>query len=377
MQENTNTMLRNSTLKNKNDGEKDSFADFFAKNAVIGMPKVGDLIEGEVIAQQGPALFINLEPFGTGIIYGREFYNAKDIIKGLKPGDKITTKILELENEDGYIELSLQDAGKEIVWRELEQLQKDHAVMELPVLDANKGGLILDWKGLQGFLPTSQLKTAHYPRVENGDKDLILEELKKLIGKKIAVTILSVDPKEEKLIFSEKGTETEELREVVAKYKVGDVIEGEITGIVDFGVFVKIEEGLEGLVHISELDWSLVEDPGKLFKVGEKVQAKIIEIEDSKISLSIKALKPDPWDDVKDKYSKGDIVEGVVLRFNKYGALISIQEGVCGLVHISEFGSADKMKEKLEIGKTYPFQITLFEPKEHRLTLSYLDTTAS
>jgi small subunit ribosomal protein S1 len=191
------------------------------------------------------------------------------------------------------------------------------------------------------------------------------------------VTIIGSDQKEGRIIFSEKKSEAEELKEIINKYKVGDVIEGEITGTVEFGVFIKLEDKLEGLVHISELDWSLVEDPSKLFKVGEKVKAKIIEIKDGKISLSIKALKPNPWDKAKDKYKNGDIVKGVVIKFNKHGALVSIEEGIAGLVHISEFGppadGEEEMKKKLELGKSYDFQITLFEPKEQKLTLSFLE----
>jgi len=233
--------------------------------------------------------------------------------------------------------------------------------------------LIMEWKNIQGFLPTSQLKTEHYPRIEDGDKDKIFEELKKLIGEKIPVIIWSINQKENKLIFSEKSTGHDEIEEIISKYKVGDVIEGEVTGVVEFGVFVKIENGLEGLAHISELDWSLIEDPSRLFKTGDKVRAKIISIKDKKISLSIKALKTNPWGAAEKKYNKGDIVRGVVIKFNRHGALVSIEEGVSGLTHISEFKSEADMRQKLELGKTYPFQITLFEPREQRMTLSYLE----
>lgn len=345
--------------------------DFLSKIIPFNPPGEGDLVEGKVIEQRGNALFIDLQPFGTGTIYGREFNNARELIRPLKNGDLVTSKVIEIENGDGYIELSLREAGREIRWREAEEEKKNQTMFSLPVVDANKGGLIFDWRGLQGFLPASQLKTSHYPRVEGGDKDRILDELKKLIKQKVSVTIIDVDQKEDKLIFSEKETGVDELKSIISKYKIGDVVEGEVTGIVDFGVFIKIEEGLEGLSHISELDWGLVEDPSDFFKVGEKVHTQIIGIKDDKISLSIKALKHNPWENVKDKYHKDDVVEGVVIRFNKYGTLISIEEGVAGLVHISEFESEDDMKSKLELGKTYKFKINMFEPKEQRLILSF------
>ncbi|MEI8337982.1 MAG: S1 RNA-binding domain-containing protein, partial [bacterium] len=134
---------------------------------------------------------------------------------------------------------------------------------------------------------------------------------------------------------------------------------------------IKIEDGLEGLVHISELDWGLVEDPRTLFKVGDKVKAKVIEIKDGKISLSIKALKSNPWTEAAKKYKKDDIVQAVVIKFNRHGALASIEEGVAGLVHISEFGSEDKLRNNLELGKSYSFKIALFDPKDQKMALSF------
>lgn len=347
--------------------------DFLLRTFNLNLPNVGDIVEGKVIEQKGSSLFVDLGPYGTGIIYGRELINARETIRSLKPGDTITAKVVETANKNGYIELSLKEAGQDIVWREAEELQKKRASLNLPVLDANKGGLILEWKGIQGFLPASQLRLKHYPRVEGGDKEKILDELKKMVGTNLNVTIIALDSQEGKLIFSEKGTEVDELKDIISKYKVGDILECEITGVVDFGVFVKIEDDLEGLVHISELDWSLVENPSDLYKIGDKVTAQIIEIKDDKISLSIKALKQNPWTNAQEKYKKGDIVKGVVIKFNRHGALVSIEEGVAGLVHISEFGTEKKMKEKLELGKSYLFQIVLFEPENHRLILNFLD----
>lgn len=336
-------------------------------------PKAGDLIQGNVIDLDKSKVFIDMHPFGTGIIYGREYNTARDIIKDLAIGDEVDAIIVEEENEEGYIELSLREARQALIWEEAQKAMKDKAVLSLPVKDANKGGLILEWQSVQGFVPASQLSPAHYPRVEDGDKDEILKELEKLIGKKLNVSVLSIDPKEGKLIFSEKSAGDEEKQEKVERYDVGDEVEGEITGIVEFGVFIKIEEGLEGLAHISELDWGLVEDPNNLFKVGDKVKAQIIEAKDGKVSLSIKRLKKNPWQEAKEKYEKGSQVEGVVIKYNNHGALASIEEGVSGLVHISEFsGDETQLRETLEIGKTYPFVITIFEPENQRMALSYV-----
>lgn len=328
-----------------------------------------DIVEGTVVAIKDACVYISIDPFGTGVIYGREYLQARELIRNLNIGDTIRGKIVERENEDGYIELSLKEARQALTWTEAERLMNSKTLIDLPIKEANKGGLILEWQGLQGFLPSSQLRAEHYPRVDDGNKEEIFKELKKLVGETISVAIIGINPKEGKLIFSEKGSEISQKREMITKYAAGDEIEGVVTGAVDFGVFVQIEEGLEGLVHISELDWGLVEDPRKMFRVGENIKAKVIGVSDEKISLSIKALKENPWKAAADKYKKGDAVEGVVIKYNKHGALVAIEEGVSGLIHVSEFESEAELKQKLELGKSYSFNITLFEPKEQRMTL--------
>ena len=335
-------------------------------------PKAGDVVEGTIIELVRGRLYVDLPPFGAGIIYGREYLNAADVLRKANPGDTITAKVVDPAGLDGYIELSLKEARQAAIWGEAEAAIINQSVYNLVVEEANKGGLILSWQGIQGFLPASQLSKEHYPRVPEGDKDKIFGELQKLQGTTLAVRIITADAKEGKLIFSERtGEEETEKTSLIDKYQVGDVVEGEVTGAVDFGVFVKLEQGLEGLVHISELDWGLVEDPRTLFKVGDRVRVKVIEIKDGKVSLSVKALKENPWKLAADRYKKGMEVTGVIIKYNKHGALASIEEGVAGLVHISEFATPQELRETLELGKTYPFTITLFEPKDQRMTLAY------
>ena len=342
-------------------------------NDIPAPPRAGDLVEGTIIELVRGRLYVDLPPYGTGLIYGREYLNAADVLRKSNPGDTITAKVVDPSGLDGYIELSLKEARQAAIWSEAEQAIVAQTVYTLPVAEANKGGLILAWQGIQGFLPASQLSKEHYPRVPEGDKDKIFAELKKLEGVMLSVRIITADPKEGKLIFSERtGAEDEEKTSLIDKYTVGDVVEGEVTGAVDFGVFVKLEQGLEGLVHISELDWGLVEDPRAMFKVGDTVKVKVIEIKDGKVSLSVKALKENPWTTAADLYTKGMEVSGVIIKYNKHGALASIEEGVAGLVHISEFGSPAELRESLELGKSYPFQITLFEPKDQRMTLTFM-----
>jgi small subunit ribosomal protein S1 len=344
-------------------------------DSVLTPPKNGDVVEGTVIALVRGRLYVDLPPFGTGIIYGREYLNAADVLRKTNSGDTISAKVVDASGKDGYIELSLKEARQAFIWSEAEQAIVSGAQFQLEVLEANKGGLLMSWQGIKGFLPASQLSKEHYPRVSEGDKDKVLSELMKYVGKIFSVRIITADAKENKLIFSEKGleeggeTSSSTTTSVANAYAVGDELEGVVTGAVDFGVFVKLSDGLEGLVHISELDWGLVEDPRSFIKTGEKVKVKVIDVKDGKVSLSIKALKENPWKSAGERYKKGMEVSGVIIKYNKHGALASIEEGVAGLVHMSEYKDVAELKTKLALGKSYPFSIKVFEPKEQRMTL--------
>lgn len=344
-------------------------------DSIPNPPEIGEMVEGPIVSIEKNAIYIDIHPFGTGLIFGREFMIARDMVRKVHVGDTVTAKVVDIKNEDGYIELSLKEAKQALIWGEVEDAIKNKTPLEITVQEANKGGLLMNWQGLLGFLPASQLNADHYPRVSDGDKMKILEELKRLVGEKLVVNIIGATPEDGKLIFSEKGVNgngasSESTESVSDKYEVGNVLDGEITGIVDFGIFVKVNSNLEGLVHISEIDWSLVEDPRQLYSVGDKIKVKVIEVKDNKVSLSIKALKENPWTEASDKYKKGDVVKGIIIKFNKHGALASIEEGVSGLIHISEFENEEALRSKLELGKSYDFKISLFEPKEQRMTLT-------
>ncbi|OGG59429.1 hypothetical protein A3C89_02430 [Candidatus Kaiserbacteria bacterium RIFCSPHIGHO2_02_FULL_50_50] len=339
-------------------------------------PQVDDVVEGTITAIGRSAVYIDLVPFGTGIIYGREFMNARDVLRKASVGDVISAKVVAIgEHEDGYIELSLKEARQALIWTEAERLVKEGSVLSLEVKDANKGGLILEWQGITGFLPASQLSHEHYPRVQDGDKEKIFSELKHLAGQFISVVAITADAKEQKLIFSEKRTKKGDAAVRTGTYAVGDVHTGEVTGVVDFGIFVKLEEGIEGLVHISEIDWGLVDDTRSRYKVGDVIRVKVIDVKNNKISLSIKQLQQNPWTLVAAKYKKGDKVSGVVIKHNTHGALVSIEEGIAGLVHVSEFASEEALRAALPLGASAQFEITLFVPKEHRMTLAFTPTT--
>lgn len=356
---------------------------------VFDAPKAGQVIEGRVMKKSARNLYIDLGIWGIGIVYGIEFTNAQEIIKNLKIGSPIFAKIVEVQNEAGLRELSLAEAREEKSWDLIRELKKSNQPITTRILSVNRGGLMVEISGIAGFLPVSQLSSEHYPRVEGGNKNKILEELSKFVGADFKVRVLDFDPKENKLIVSEKAAEEEHLKHAIERYKIGDTVNGSISGIVDWGVFMKWpteEEMLEGLIHISELDWQLVENPADLFKVGDKVSAQIIDIVSDRISLSLKRLKVDPWKTASSLLQKGMIIEGLVKKFNPYGAFVEIicqpiseqagnndkSECLQGLCHISEFGSDEKMKVALEIGKKYQFKLLAFVPEEHRMSLGVL-----
>lgn len=346
-------------------------------------PQIGKIVEGKIIGKARSAAFLDLGPLGTGIIYGREFQEAKDELKNLKTGDPVLAKIIDLENDEGYVELSLNQASSELIWERLKEKKEKGETITVKILGVNKGGLLAEVSGMPAFLPVSQLLAEHYPKVEKGDAAKILKELQVFVNQEMEVKIFDIDPRQEKLILSEKAKENEKIKELLKKYRVGDVVEGEITGITDFGVFIKFpatpdkdETKLEGLIHISELDWQLIENTNDVVKAGEKVSAKIISIANDKVSLSLKALKKDPWLEIENKYKKGGVIEGKVTKFNPYGAFVQIlsddkeiSSKIQGLCHISEFGTKSKMESSLEVGKKYQFQILSIEPKEHRMSL--------
>lgn len=356
------------------------------KESEIKMPEAGDLIEGTVIDIGKQALYLDLGSVGAGVIYGRELEDGIGTLKTLKIGDKIKATVIEPENDEGYTELSLRTAGYEIAWTDIYKKLQEGEIVAVKIREANRGGLMGEIYGIKAFLPVSQLSAEHYPRVEEGDKSRILSMLNKFIGQDFKVKIIDANKEDEKLIISEKEAYANKEREAISLLKTGDIIEGVISGVVDFGAFIKFPsqtaatevqirnksasggEELEGLVHISELAWRLIENPKDIVKVGDKIKAKIIGIDDTRISLSIKALKKDPWSELK--YKVGDIVAGNVRKITPYGAFVYLDEDIHGLLHISEFNTIDEAKKYLQVGTTNKFKILTLEPKEHRMGLT-------
>lgn len=337
----------------------------------VNILKPGDLVEAKLIRRSKKGTFFDLGNFGTGIAYPAELINANDTVKNLKAGDVTTVKVVDSENDDGYVEISLRDVGRQKSWQEVKDLKESGEIVGIKVTGANSGGLMADVNQLKAFLPVSQLSSEHFPKVDDGDKSKILEELKKFVGQELKVKIIDVNSRSNKLILSERETVSENIKGLLEKYKVGDLIDGLISGVADFGAFFQFADNpkIEGLIHISELSHKLVENPKEVVKIGDTVKAKITEIKDGRVSLSLKALQGNPWDAVEGRYKAGETYSGMVLRFNPYGAFISLDADITGLIHVSEFGGVEEMKKKIEQGKSYDFVVDQVKPAEKRIIL--------
>lgn len=336
------------------------------------LPKSGDLVSGKIIDMSKNEIRVDIEGLYIGIIRGREIIDESREARELKIGDKVEATVLEQENENGELELSLRFAGHQKAWDHLSDLRDTEKNVQIKIMDANRGGLIIKLGSIFGFLPVSQLSPEHYPRVEGGDKNKILEKLKSFVGQNLMVRVIDINEQEDKLIVSEKQTRDEERAKLLAQYKEGDIIDGSITAITEFGVFVEFGNNFEGLIHISELSWQRVENPNKIVRPGQKIKAKIINIDGSKVFLSLKRLSENPWDKVKKKYSIGQILEGEIIKINPFGLFVQLDEDIQGLAHISELNLAphETPEQMVKIGDTKKFKIISIEPEQHRLGLS-------
>jgi small subunit ribosomal protein S1 len=349
----------------------ETMQDLLSSGIDIKVLKSGDMVEGTLISVGKNEVYVDLEGYGIGVVRGRELYDDEATLSSLKPGDKIFVSVVEPENKEGIAELSLRQAGQERVWQTLKDKLESKEVIRTKILEANKGGLMVEINNVIGFLPVSQLSLEHYPRVEDGDKNKILSVLQSYAGQLFDVQIITADSAEEKLIVSEKAVFEKEMENRLGQLKIGNVVEGTITGVVDFGAFVKFGE-LEGLVHISELAWQRIENPKDIVKVGQRVTAKIISIDKGRVSLSIKQLQNDPWLEAVRKYQIGQVVKGKVTKIMPFGVFVELDPDIQGLAHVMEL-SHEAIKnpdEVLKTGEEKEFKIISIEPAEHRLGLS-------
>lgn len=349
--------------------------DLLAGSVDFEKPQLGAVISGKVVSVSKNRLVVDLNGVAVGISSGRETHDSGDTIKDLKEGDEVKTVVIEEENEDGMVVLSLKRASQATTWDNFEKAYKDGDVIEVTVSEANKGGLLIDVDGIKGFIPVSQLAPAHYPRVEDANSTQILSRLQKLVGIKLSVKIINLDRSTGKMILSERAAQQGKAKASLGELKVGDQVKGRVSGVVKFGIFVTFD-GLEGLVHISEIAWGHVSNPHQYAKVGDNVDVEIIGIENEKLSLSMKRLIPDPWSVIEEKYPIGTKVKGVVNRFSPFGAFVQLEDDINGLIHLSEI-SDQKVEDPadfLDVGQEVEAEVINIDRDEHRIGLSLKKT---
>ncbi len=345
--------------------------DLLQSGLEIKVLKPGEVVAGKILSVGKNEVYVDIEGYGLGVVRGRELYDDEATLSSLKPGDEVFASVVDIENKDGNIELSFRQAGQERVWSTLQEKMQTKEIVRTKILEANKGGLMVEINNVMGFLPVSQLSTEHYPRVEDGDKNKILSVLNQFVGTMFDVQIITADQNEEKLIVSEKAVFEKDLQDRISKLKIGDIVTGTVSGIVDFGVFVKFGE-LEGLVHISELAWQRIEHPKDIVKVGQEVKAVVIGLDKGRISLSMKQLEKDPWQDSVKKYQIGQVVKGKVSKIMPFGVFVELDDQIQGLAHLMELSHEEvkSAEDVLKVGDEKEFKIISIEPQEHRLGLS-------
>ena len=361
--------------KNEINNEVD-FAKMLEKDNIV-IPQVGEIIKGVVVTASKSEVKLDINGVMMGIVRGPELYNEVDEYAKLKPGDEIEAAVIDTENERGELELSFRTVGQEKAWKKLRQAQADKESVTVRIADANKGGLISRYCQIDGFLPVSQLAPENYPRISGGDKTKILDKLKSFIGTEFEVSVINVNEEEGKVIFSEKDIWSKKQKPALDKYQIGMQVEGTVTAITNFGVFVSFgEENIEGLIHISDLAWQRIDSPSELYKAGDKLQAEVISIDGAKVFLSAKKLMKDPWLEASAKYKVGQVVPGTVLKVNPFGLFVKLDEEIHGLAHISQLDieGKDKIADLYKIDDVVDFEIVSISPSEHRLGLKFAET---
>lgn len=337
----------------------------------LKIPQVGDIIKGLVIAASKAEVRLDIDGVMTGIVRGPELYLEADEYTNLEPGKEVEAMVVDAENEDGELELSFRQVGQGKAWDNLREAFKSKTTVFVKVADANKGGLLCNYRQISGFLPVSQLAPENYPRISGGDKSKILEKLKSFVSQEFEVNVITLNEDEGKIIFSEKDVWNKKQKPILEKYKVNMVVEGKITAVTNFGVFVSFDDNIEGLIHISELAWQRIDSPSTLYKVGDKIKAEIVNIDGNKIFLSAKKIMKDPWLEAVNKYVVGQAVKGSILKVNPFGLFVKLDDDIHGLAHITQLGlsKTDKINDLFKINEERDFEILSISPSDHRLAL--------
>ena len=325
----------------------------------------GDIVEGVVVRVDPDEVLVDIGAKSEGVISNRELSGRNEAAVVLVSGERVKVYVLQPEDEEGRVILSLRKARAESIWQAVAEKESEGEILDAEVREQNKGGLIVNIMGLRGFLPSSQVA-----RQFSGN-------LMELVGTKIPVKILEVNRKRNRLIVSQRAAQDEDRarqrEELFEKLKVGDMITGKVSGLTSYGAFVNLG-GADGLIHISELSWDRINNVSDMLSVGDEVRVKVIKLDPelSRISLSLRQLSDDPWDTIEDRFPPGKVVDGEVTKTKKYGAFLQIADGVEGLLHISELSwdHVERTEDILKIGEEVKVMVLSADRARRRISLS-------
>ncbi|HEY5714466.1 MAG TPA: S1 RNA-binding domain-containing protein [Candidatus Gracilibacteria bacterium] len=348
--------------------------DDVVKNTTISSFRIGDSIKAKVVDKTASRILVELPEGQVGIITKKEASGDGVTTEDIEVGAEVQATIIEPENDQGLIVLSFRRASQDTAWAELGAMVEDERNLKIKIYEANKGGLMAKYKGIKAFLPVSQLMPVNYPRVDGAESGEILTKLQSFAGKDFIVRVITADREAGKVILSEKLANEGQIKETLANLSVGDRVQGVVSGIVKFGIFVTFG-GVEGLVHLSEIDWGHVSNPSKNYSIGDKLEVLVIGIDGEKLSFSIKQLGEDPWLDKVSKYDNGEEVSGKVARWNDTGVFIEVTSDIQGLFSIDQFGvkEGSKLGELVNNSTTLTGSVVSVNTDSHRLELKLSD----
>ena len=376
MDQNTTLPPQGSDASQQGDQNNQSMESLLAnENLSVDMPQAGEIRTGMIASIASSQILVSIGAKSEGVISGRELDQlSEEERKALVVGAEIPVYVINPEDENGNVVLSFRRAQEQISWENVEKMLEDDRVYDSKIVGFNKGGLIVMVGGLRGFLPSSQINAI---RRSQSSGDTPEQRWQKMVGEPITVRIIEVDRERRRLILSERSVSTESRQSikerVIDELEVGKIYSGRVTSLSDFGAFVNVN-GADGLVHLSELSWDRVQHPREILEVGQEVKVKVINIDKEKkrIGLSMRALADDPWTSRVEKFSVGQLVEGVITRLTKFGAFARLEGDIEGLIHISEMADhrIDHPKEVLKEGDVCTLRIVRIDTDQHRIGLS-------
>jgi small subunit ribosomal protein S1 len=341
----------------------------------IDLPQVGEIRSGVIASVSPSQILVSIGAKSEGVISGRELDQlTAEERDALQVGQEVHVFVINPEDANGNVVLSLKRAQEELSWENVERLVTSDEVVDSKIMGFNKGGLIVAVEGLRGFVPSSQISAM---RRSQSTGDTPEQRWQKMIGQPISVRVIEVDRERRRLILSERAASTESRQSikerVIEELEEGKVYTGRVTSLANFGAFININ-GADGLVHLSELSWEHIEHPREVLEVGQEVKVKVINVDRFKkrIGLSVRALQDDPWKSRVEKYSVGQLVEGVITRLTKFGAFARLEGDIEGLIHISEIAEhrIEHPKEVLKEGEVKSLRVIRIDPEQHRIGLS-------